>query len=60
MSSKNILDLVTKRKEKDKERIILIDEFSEKYEDYIQSCLDWREYEKKFWKRNFKPDKNND
>ena len=58
LSSKNILDFVTKRKEKDKERIILIDEFSEKYKDYIQSCLDWREYEKKFWKRNFKPDKN--
>ena len=54
------MDFVTKRKEKDKERIILIDEFSEKYKDYIQSCLDWREYEKKFWKRNFKPDKNND
>ena len=60
LSSKNIFDFVTKREEKDKERIILIDEFSEKYKDYIQSCLDWREYEKKFWKRNFKPDKNND
>ena len=54
LSSKNILDFVTKREEKDKERMILIDEFSEKYKDYIQSCIDWREYEKIFWKHNFK------
>ena len=57
LSSKNILDFVVKREEKNKERVILIDEFSEKYKDYIQSCLDWREYERKFWKHSFKPDK---
>lgn len=54
LNPKNILDFVTKREKKNKEWVILIDEFSEKYKLYIQTCLDWREYEKKFWKRNFK------
>lgn len=57
LDSKNILDFVTKREEKNRERVILIDEFSEKYKEYIQSCLDWREYEKKFWNHNFKQNK---
>ena len=57
LNSKNILNFVTKREKKEKERVILIDDFSNKYEEYIQSCLDWREYEKKFWKHNFKPKK---
>ena len=60
LSSKNILDFVTKREEKNKERVVLIDEFSGKYKEYIQSCLDWRVYEKKFWNHNFKSDKNSD
>jgi hypothetical protein len=48
---------VIKREEKNKERVILINEFSDKYKEFIQSLMDWREYEKKFWKYNFKPDK---
>lgn len=52
---KNILNFVTKREKKEKERLILIDDFSDKYNKYIQGCLDWREYEKKFWNHNFKP-----
>ena len=57
LSSKNILDFVTKREEKNKEWVYLIDEFSKKYKEYIQNCLDWREYEKEFWNYNFKPNK---
>jgi len=60
LNPENIFDLVIKREEKNKERVILINEFSDKYKEFIQSLMDWREYEKKFWKRNFKPDKNND
>jgi hypothetical protein len=37
--------------------VVLLNEFSGKYKEYIQSCLDWREYEKKFWEHNFKPSK---
>lgn len=55
---KNILNFIINREKKEKERVIMIDEFSVKYEEYIKTCLDWRDYEKKFWKRNFKPDKN--
>lgn len=55
---KNILSFITKREKKDKERVNLINNFSEKYEKYVQGCLDWREYEKKFWEHNFKPSKN--
>lgn len=57
LDSKNILDLVTKKEEISKERVFMVDRFSEKYRQYIQRCLDWREYEKKFWNHNFKPNK---
>ena len=57
LDSKNILDFITKREEKNKERVVLLNEFSGKYKEYIQSCLNWREYEKKFWEHNFKPSK---
>ncbi len=57
LNPENIFDLVIKREEKNKERVILINEFSDKYKEFIQSLMDWREYEKKFWKYNFKPDK---
>lgn len=57
LNPKNILDFIVKREEKNKERVILIDEFSDKYRVYVQSYLDWREYEKNFWEHNFKPDK---
>ena len=57
LSPENILKFITKREEMNKERVILFNEFSSKYKEYIQTCLDWREYEKKFWKHNFKPDK---
>lgn len=55
--SNNILDFIVKREEKNKEWVYLIDEFSERYKVYVQVCLDWREYEKKFWNHNFKPGK---
>ncbi len=57
LDPENILKSITKREEMDKEWVILFDEFSSKYKEYIQICLDWREYEKKFWEHNFKPDK---
>ena len=52
-----VLDFIVKKDKKDKEWIRLIDDFSQVYGKDIQLELDWREYEKNFWKYNFKPDK---
>ena len=54
LDSKDILDFIIKREKKENERAILIEDFSDKYNEFIQSCLDWREYDKKFWEHNFK------
>lgn len=52
-----VLDFIIKKDQKDKEWMWLIDDFSKAYGEDIQSGLEWREYEKKFWNHNFKLNK---
>jgi hypothetical protein len=54
LNSEQVLNFIVKKGQKDKEWIWLIDDFSKVYREAILSELDWREYEKKFWKHNFK------